>query len=155
MASVFTTLQNQVVERLAELPFFGEAPAIPVLAENRRDILSELRANLGKLGVCVVIGTPQARQTTPSKHSPPHFSRITVVCEIFENVILNRAASGSGQPGSLVAEAVAYYLTGWAPAILGNALLIEGIDPIEHQQYAVHEVSLFTGGAIAEPTRQI
>jgi hypothetical protein len=109
---------------------------------------------LGKLGVVAVVGTPSARQDTPSKHSPPHFSRISVVTAIFENVLLNRAASGSGQPGSLVAEAVAYYLTGWTPEILGNALLIEGIDPVENDQYAVHEVTHFTGGAITEPTRQ-
>lgn len=154
MASVLTTLQDQIVTRLEAQTFFSAAPAITVLAENRRDLLTVLATNLAKLGICVVVGTPSAKQDTPSKHSPPHFSRISVVTAIFENVMLNRAASGSGQPGSLVAEAVAYYLTGFVPAILGNALLIEGIDPVENDRYAVHEVTHFTGGAITEPPRQ-
>ena len=154
MASILNTLQTQVVARLDAQTFFSAAPAITVLEHRAHDLLNRVQQTLGKLGICVIVGTPQARQDTPSKHSPPHFSRISVVCSIWENVIINRAASGSGQPGDLVAEAVAYYLTGWAPAILGNALLIEGIEPIQDDQYNRFEVTHFTGGAITEPTRQ-
>jgi|GEM_PF-2312943 len=154
MASTLSTLQSQAVTRLQAQTFFKSTPVITVLAENRKDIVTEVQKLIGKIGIVCIIGTPRARQDTPQKYSPPHFSRIELVTQIVENVIVNRAASGSGQPGSLVAEAVAYYLTGWAPAILGNALLIESIEPIEDERYVIYEVTNFTGGAIAAPTRE-
>jgi len=154
MASTLYTLQMQVVAQLNAQSFFSTAPAITVLSHRAKDLSNQVQQKLGKLGVCVIVGTPQARQDTPSKHSPPHFSRIGVVCAIYENVIINRASSGSGQPGDLVAEAVAFHLTGWSPEILGNALLIEGIEPIEDERFNRFEVTHFTGGAITEPTRQ-
>jgi len=154
MASSLTSLQDQVVTRLEGQTFFSGAPSIPVIAENRRDLLTAVQTTLGKLGVCVVVGTPTARQDRPSLHTPPHFSRINLVCQVIENVLLNRAASGTGQPGSLVAEAVAYHLTGWAPDIFANGLLIESIEPVTDEQYAIWEVTHFTGGALTQPSRQ-
>lgn len=155
MASTLTTLQNEVVAQLAAQTFFKTAPIITVLAHRNKDLTNQVNQIVAKIGVCVVIGTPVLRANTPGKHSPPHFSRIEVVSSIWENVIVNRGASGSGQPGDLVAEAVAYYLTGFAPASLGNALLIEGIEPLTDDPiYNRFEVTHFTGGAIAAPTRE-
>lgn len=154
MGSTFYALQTEVTARLEAQEFFSAAPEIPVIAHRAKDLLNQMQQTLGKLGVCVIVGTPQARADRPAAHSPPHFSRVNVICGVWENVIINRAAGGAGQPADLVAEAVAYYLAGWAPEIVGNALLMEGIEMVEDEQYNHFEVTLFTGGAIAAPTRQ-
>lgn len=154
MASTLYSLQTQASAQLSSEEFFSADPAITVIEHRAKDILNAVAQTLAKLGVCVIVGAPSARADTPGKYSPPHFSRINLVCAVWENVLVNRADGGSGQPGDLVAEAVAYYLTGWTPEILGNALLIEGIEPIEDDRYNRFEVSFFTGGAITEPTRQ-
>lgn len=150
---MFTALQTEAKAALDAAVFFSAAPAIPVYYEQLHDIVSQIEISIGKIGACVVILTPAAPATA---HGPyPCFSRVQVVARVFEDVIINRGASGSQQPASLIAEAVAFHLTGRAvTGCGGNKLLLEGINLVDDPQYQVYDVTLFTGAVIsAAPAR--
>ncbi len=150
MSSRLTTLQNELTNYLSSLDFFATEPVIPIISENRKDVVNEIERNVGKLGICVIISTPLARA---GQKAVPHFERIEVNASIIENVIVNRSSAGSGQPAALVAEAVAYYLTGYSNNTFGNKMLLDSLVPIELDQFIAFNVVFFTGGGITEPER--
>ena len=71
-----------------------------------------------------------------------------------ENVALNRAATGTGQPASLVAEAAAWFLHGFVPAGVGGTLFLEEIRLVADARLLVYE-TVFTmqSGLKRKPTR--
>ena len=66
-----------------------------------------------------------------------------VVVRTQENVALNRAGSGTGQPASLVAEAAAWFLHGFVPAGAGGTLFLEEIRLVADARLLVYE-TVFT-----------
>jgi hypothetical protein len=146
---MLTDLQTQCKERLESVAFFSAQPAITVLVETLKDIQNEIERRLARLGLAVVILTPQLSTRLRAPGVYPAWDRVSVVASVLENVTINRAATGIGQPASLVAEACAYYLHGWAPAITGNKLIVESVNLVEDPTNLIYNVSLFTGGVTA------
>ena len=55
--------------------------------------------------------------------------------------MLNRAATGTGQPASLVAEAAAWFLHGFIPARIGGTLFLEEIRLVADPRLLVYETA--------------
>ena len=129
--SLLTDLQQEAAARLAAQAFFlrrGKCVAASgrtVLTEQIGSLPARVAQSLGQLGVVCVLLTPTARTTHPN-YPRPYFDEIQLVARTQENVLLNHSATGTGQSASLVAESVAWFLHGFAPAGLGCTLRLDG-----------------------------
>ena len=150
---MFTALQTECKAALDGAVFFSAAPAIPVYTEQLKDIVSQIEISIGKIGICVVILTPGAPQGVPG--SIPCFNRVQIVARVFEDVLINRGSSGTKQPASLVAEAIAFQLNKLSIAgCNNNKLMIDSIALVDDPAYLSYDVTLFTGATIGSaPTR--
>lgn len=146
---MLTELQTQIKARLDAQTFFSATPAIDVIVEQRKDIANEIERRLARIGLAVIILTPGLSRRSAGRSPYPKWDRIDIACQVIENVTINRGASGIGQPSSLVAESVAYWLNDFAPAILGNNLMLEGITLDEDPTVLSYTVRLFSGGTTA------
>ncbi len=156
--SLLTNIQQQAGARLAAQAFFSDAAAgtpkpVAVLAEQTGDLASRVRQSLGQLGIVCTVLTPSARASTQDKIRPT-FDRVQLVVRTQENVALNRSASGTGQPASLVAEAAAWFLHGFVPAGAGGTLFLEEIRLVPDTRLLVYEtVFALQAGLKKKPMR--
>ncbi len=145
--SLLTEIQQQAGARLSTQAFFSDAAAgmpkpVAVLTEQIGDLQSRVRQGLGQSGIVCVVLTPTAR-TTNQDHVRPYFDEVKLVVRTQENVVLNRAATGTGQPASLVAEAAAWFLHGFVPVGVGGTLFLEEIRLVTDARLLVYE-TVFT-----------
>ena len=158
---LLTDLQLEAAAQLSAQPFFADADApaggaprpVAVLTEQRGDLQSRVRLSLAQQGIVCVVLTPTARMTNRNRQRP-YFDEIRIVARTQENVVLNRADTGTGQPASLVAEAAAWGLHGYTPASLGCTLLLEEIRLVDDPRLLVYE-TVFTlqAGLAVAPAR--
>jgi len=144
--SLLLSLQTDCQARLAAQSFFSAQPAIPVYYQMQKDIQSSINTTLVKLGIGVIILSARLSNKNPAAGMYPKWDRAILVARVYENVIINRAASGTGQPADLVAEAAAYYLHSWAPACTGYKLLCDDVSIVDDPQCLVYDVRVFSGG---------
>lgn len=156
--SLLTDIQQETATRLATQIFFSDAgnPSprpVAVLTEQIGSLPTRVAQSLGQLGVVCTVLTPAARTVHPN-YPRPYFDEIQIVARTQENVALNRSATGTGQPASLVAEAVAWFLHGFAPAGLGCTLRLVEIRLATDPRLLVYE-TVFTvqAGLCATPVR--
>ncbi len=145
--SLLTEIQQQAGARLSTQVFFSDATAnapkaIAVLTEQIGDLQGRVRQSLGQLGVVCTVLTPTARATNRDRVRP-YFDEVKLVVRTQENVVLNHAATGTGQPASLVAEAAAWFLHGFVPAGPGGTLFLEEIRLVADARLLVYE-TVFT-----------
>lgn len=157
--SLLTEIQQQAGARLTAQAFFSDVAAagvpkpLAVLTEQIGDLQGRVRQSLGQLGIVCVVLTPTARATNRDRVRP-YFDEVKLVVRTQENVVLNRAASGTGQPASLVAEAAAWFLHGFVPAGVGGTLFLEEIRLVADTRLLVYEtVFTFQAGLKKKPTR--
>ena len=145
--ALLTEIQRQAGARLSAQAFFSDAASptprpVAVLTEHPGDLAGRVRQSLGQLGIAAVVLTPTAKATNRDRVRP-YFDRVNLVVRTQENVALNRAASGTGQPASLVAEAAAWFLHGFVPAGVGGTLFLEEIRLVADARLLVYE-TVFT-----------
>ncbi len=145
--SLLTEIQQQAGARLSTQAFFSDAAAgtpkpVLVLTEQIGDLAGRVRQSLGQPGIVCVVLTPTARATNRDRVRP-YFDEVKLVVRTQENVLLNRAATGTGQPASLVAEAAAWFLHGFVPAGPGGTLFLEEIRLVADARLLVYE-TVFT-----------
>ena len=145
--SLLTEIQQQAGARLSAQAFFADAAAaapkpVAVLTEQIGDLQSQVQQSLGQLGIVCVVLTPTAKATNRDRVRP-YFDQVNLVVRTQENVTLNRAATGTGQPASLVAEAAAWFLHGFVPAGLGGTLFLAEIRLVADPRLLVYE-TVFT-----------
>ena len=141
--SLLTEIQQQAGARLLAQAFFADpTKPVAVLTEQIGDLQTRVRQTLGQLGVVCVVLTPTARAANHDRLRP-YFDQVSVVVRTQENVALNRAATGTGQPASLVAEAAAWFLHGFVPAGIGGTLFLEEIRLVADPRLLVYE-TVFT-----------
>ncbi len=156
--ALLTDIQDAVAGRLSGEEFFSDAAAgaprpVLVISEQIGDLQARIRQSLGALGIVCVVLTPTAVCTSLNRQRPV-FDEVKVVVRVQENVTLNRAATGSGQPASLVAEAVAWFLHGFVPEGLGCALRLEAIRLVADPRLLIYETVLtMQAGLRCEPRR--
>ena len=144
--SLMLNMQTDCQARLQAQVFFSAQPAIPVYIQMQKDIQSKINETLVRLGIGIIMLSARLSNKSPAAGSWPKWDRATLVARVFENVIINRAASGTGQPADLVAEAVAYYLHSWAPACTGYKLLCDDVSIVDDPQCLIYDVRVFSGG---------
>ena len=81
------------------------------------------------------------------------WDRLEVDVSVLENVVINRSASGIGQPAPLVAEAAAFALHGFEPSSSGYKLYCSAVTPESDAQILIYNVRFFTGAIAAQPSR--
>lgn len=158
--SLLTTLQLACAARLAGTPFFAGSPpaqpAIPVLTENRGDIVAAIERTVAGLGIYAILLTPTARVSKPDIPGP-FFDELRVVVRVTERVITNRSAAGTGQPAALVAEAAAAALHQWRPPGAGAVLRCAELTLVDHESLLTYDVVLLTEAGLdrAHPPERI
>lgn len=65
---------------------------IPVISEERQDLVNQIETSLAKLGLCIVIQTVDAKVSHPNLPGPV-FDAMTVSVLVHENVLINRSKS--------------------------------------------------------------
>lgn len=152
--SLLRSLQTECQARLQAQSFFSAQPAIPVYIEMQKDIQSAINATLARIGIGVILLSARLSKAAPVPGMYPTWDRAVLVARVLENVIINRAASGTGQSADLVAEAAAWFLHGFAPACTGNKLMCDDVSLVDDAQALVYDVRVFTGGfTAAAPVR--
>ena len=110
-------MQAALVSRLeAEDHYTG----VSLLYENRLDILAEIELAIAQIGIAVVIMTPAIDDESPNIPRPI-LDAVTIIAQVTENPVINRAATGLRIPGGTIAWRVA---TDLACTSLEGALLI-------------------------------
>lgn len=92
--SVFDTLLSTLVARLQIDAFFSDpAKGLPVLAENRMDLLNEIDTGLARLGIVVVVAITQVQ---PDQVGAWHGAVVVTVTVAGKEIpAINRDASGA------------------------------------------------------------
>lgn len=106
---VLRELQQAVCDYLDSDAWFD---LIPVIREEMGDLSNLIDISLGKLGCCVVVETPVANCESPNVPSM-FFNDIPIVVTVWENVLLNRTASGSQKYALDTAQIIAALLQHW------------------------------------------
>ena len=92
--------QQRIVDQLRAFP---ELMGIPVLAEEKGDLVTSIETQLAKLGICIVV------EMIPGAigYAGAHYTlTATVGLSIFENVLLNRSETGTRRTASEILAAV-------------------------------------------------
>lgn len=87
MASKLITLQNEVVNsRLLVDPMFA---SIPVISEDLKDPESEMQAAINKVGIAVMVATPEAASPLVNI-AGVYFNSVSLTCLVIENPSYNK-----------------------------------------------------------------
>lgn len=122
------TIIKDAADTIREIDGFA---SIPVLEEDKGNVLAELDAKIAQQSLAVVVGwngfTPRNGGPTSPEGSP--FGSVTVVAVIYEKPIVNRTKGGS--PTLLMlAQAIAKELDGAASAGMDDTLHLKKISPV-------------------------
>lgn len=92
---------------------------LPILSEERRDLVNQIEISLNKLGLCIVIQEVDAKVTRPNLPGPV-FDSYTFSVMVNENVLINRSKSDrtAKQVAKQVAEALHHKIPTGAPGPL-------------------------------------
>ena len=145
MSDILTDLGEAIVNRLLTDAFFLAAPGIPVILEDRMDLVKELERRLGSLGACVVVGEPT---TTREDH---HFYGTKIVLSVLERPLINRSSSGSQKTGHQIAMQCWSLLGNWAPDEIWSPLKVQRLEPMRVSELPmIRELEIETSAATVE-----
>lgn len=125
---------------------------IPVLCENQLDLVSRITETIAQAqpGICCIIRSPSFAGNTGGQL---FFPDCTIRIRILENVLLNRAESGTRIPAQLAAEQVAKSVNNVTPDGFGCALQPVSISEVVEQRLAgilIYEVVCKTAICLAD-----
>jgi len=85
---MLTDPQEQIVELLKA---DDDVAAVEnILSEDRKDLVSKIRSDLAKLGLCIVVQTLDEKVSSPNLPGPV-YDDVTVSVVVHENVLINRS----------------------------------------------------------------
>lgn len=143
MANPFTDLQTGSKNLLINDAYFIGDGAPPVITEDIGDIENEISKAVNEIGISVVVLTPK---TEPGKF-PGHVT-VTVLFGISEDVTINRAADGDGdpippgtqKPASDVGAKIWAIIQGRSPGLGWTPFVVEGMNTVSTGPLLVYEV---------------
>jgi len=143
---IFQNIQEEIVRRLQADDALSR---LKILREDRKDIASEINIALARVGLFVLVRTPQA---AARDQSPGPFCELTLDVQVVENVPINRAASGTGLVGGDVAERIAWLLHAPNRAQTRTVflLLLKAVEPAEADGALAWNVRLTTTGSLGQ-----
>jgi hypothetical protein len=141
--SILARLQEEVVKRLQGDEYLSE---IDVIGEERKDLVQTINLGLKKLGVVIVVQTVAANCTHPNMPGP-NFDSLKFSVEVVENVLFNRAATGTNKPALEIAVRVAQRLHHFRPTIGGGTIIIDNpsIQLAANDQNLIYDVNFKIG----------
>ena len=150
--SVLRNLQISIANRLSSQPFLA---GCPIVVETDKDILNQIQTALAKLGVCVIVSTPDSGVSSPNALYP-YFSRINIVVRVVEMPTLNRGANGLGLTAYDVSEFCAVAIHQWSPlkensstiVDVDTTVVVDDIKTIPDKVYLVRDVRARTAMGI-------
>lgn len=104
--SVLDTVQKAAQGILKADSYFTR---IEVITEQLGDISNQIQIALSKLGICVLVVTPDTDFKFPDAPGPI-MDPLKIIVEVTEQVLMNRGAQGTGRSASAVAERAAWQL---------------------------------------------
>lgn len=124
-------------------PYFSD---IEVIRVDEKELDSRIEVAIGKIGLCVLILTPECKVAHPDTPGP--FWDIDCICQVWENTIINRSSSGTGKEASEVAEYIAATVH-QKPAPGDNVFAHKGINLVAKQEILlVYDVGFSRAGGI-------
>lgn len=114
--SDFKAIQTSIEEMLKKTATLSD---LPILSEERRDLVNQIEINLNKLGLVIVIQEVDAKVTKPNLPGPV-FDSLTFSVMVHENVLINRSKTDrtAKQVAKQVAEALHHKVPTGAPGPL-------------------------------------
>jgi len=97
--------------RILEDSYFATAPAPTIITEELGDIDNEVTIDIGKIGCCIVLLTPFAEVKAND------VLEVIPKIAVFEDVTVNRSASGTNKPADEIALKLMANFLGWRPPI--------------------------------------
>ncbi len=136
-------LQEHVVRRLRG---WGELAGMEISHEEDKDLVKNIQNSLLKLGIAIIVGAP-AEDCSAKQIPTPVYDRVTITVDVVENVLFNRAASGSQQPCKVVAKRCVSALWLFRPEGFSGVLVADTpvIRTISSEQYSIYRVTFKTG----------
>jgi hypothetical protein len=116
---------------------------IPVLCQNQLDLISKINESVAQAnpGICVIIRSPVLRDSRGN--GTLFFDDCTIRIRVLENVLLNRAESGTKIPAQLAAEQILLTVNNAIPEGCGAAIVPTSIEEISDARFVgvlVYEV---------------
>lgn len=145
---VLSEIQAQAVATLTSDPYFA---GISIIPEDLKDIVSEIQTSLAKLGICVVVQTPD----TEFKYGDapgPIMDSVKVAIQVAEMPLINRGAKGTRKPAGQVAEYVAWLLHFPNHAATRQdtyRLIAKRIRTVAHKTLLIRQIDFETNGSLA------
>jgi hypothetical protein len=112
----FRSMQLSIEDLIKQSPVLSD---IPVISEERQDLLIQINTALGKLGLVIIIQEVEAKVTSPNLPGPV-FDAFSISVLVHENVMINRSKSDrtAKQVAKQVAEALHHKVPTGAPGPL-------------------------------------
>lgn len=156
-----TEVQIAVARYLGEHEFFAQDPAILVVAQNDKELLAKMQHAVGSLGIVVLVA-PLGGDYGQTETNGAYFAPAKFTCRVRENIPINRATTGTGQPADYVAEVCAQLLKHYIPLssegvkLSGSAVRVTGINPGDDDKgiFAMDTLFQIDGGLSHEPVRR-
>lgn len=103
MDNLFTRFQEALADRLRAEEWLASAPAPRIVSERVGDIGSAIDKELGGLGLCIAIATPEIGR---GSETIPDEMAVEVLVDVSERPLNNRGASGTRKPAVDVVQVV-------------------------------------------------
>lgn len=153
MSGVLTDLQAAALAIMQSDKYYAR---IKLLTEQLGDIRNQIQMSLSKLGICVIVTTPEA--VCQHTNAPgPILDPLKLEIDIVEFVMQNRGSSGSQQPASDIAEHTAWLLHYPNHAHHRTdpcAFTAKRIHMVPDKQFLVYRVEFETTGSLAGITEE-
>jgi hypothetical protein len=136
-------LQEEIVRRLRG---WSELAGLNISHEEDKDLVKTIQNNLLKLGIAIIVGAP-AEDCTAKQITRPVYDRVQITVDVVENVLFNRAATGSQLPCKAIAKRVVSALWLFRPEGMSGALVADTpvIRSIPSEQYSIFRVQFKIG----------
>jgi hypothetical protein len=104
LTTTLVSLQASAVSLLGADDYFSGVVSkpIPIITEKKGDILSQIRACLGSVGICALVMTPMFEFHNNLTQDLSGWALITIT--IYEDATVNQSSQGSGIFGIALAE---------------------------------------------------
>ena len=158
MSAQFSEIQDAAVAQIAAQPFFTgggvNGAAVPVIAENKRDIETEIEVMIAKLGCAAVVSIGNAPVKFPDIPGP-RYEGASLLVVAYENVTINRGSGGANKTALSIAEQAAAALHLITLPIEGISVCvcksIEAADAAEGEVAYVARFEFSAGGGDSDP----
>ncbi|HYE30536.1 MAG TPA: hypothetical protein VEH27_03845 [Methylomirabilota bacterium] len=142
MANILRDLREAMRARILSDSYFATAPAPTIIREEHGDINTEIDTEVAKIGCCLLLATPFGEVRDNNKFE------ITPKIGIFENVTVNRSASGTNKFADEIALQLIGCFLNWQPPAPWRPFAQPAFRLVEVEPELQYELAWSTGTII-------